>query len=473
MNMLMNTHTEIGNGSGFRVDHIDLTAQPGYREAMLKKGLSFLEEGRRHWLALSSFRTERIRNKNYTFGRQWNDMITVNGCRMTEHDYIISEGNIPLKNNLIRRIVRNVLGVFRLRLSEKMETWDKTLQSIAARNSLYELYSRTMEEFLISGMAVHRIGCGVRNGCRGVTCRQVSPDSFFFDTASRDIRGDDLSLVGQFHEIGFTEYCDSFIRTRSGYEKAAYLWNGKSGIRIMELWRREMVPRRLVHDRTRGVVIKVDEQVWQKSRRLRGMPSKWFLDDVWRYYFIGMDGTILREGDSPYPHGSHPYEFKCYPFLDGETHSFVADIIDQQRYTNRLITMYDWIMRASAKGVLLMPEGAVDPENMQDVADQWSRFNGVIVYRPKAGQPDPRQVSGNATNIGIGELLDIQLKMLEDVSGVNGALQGNLSGSSISGTLYNQQTRNALTSLSDILDTFASFISSSNEKQLSLSPLFP
>ena len=113
---------------------------------------------------------------------------------------------------------------------------------------------------------------------------------------------------------------------------------------------------------------------------------------------------------------------KAYPFFDGEIHSFVNDMIDQQRYANRLITLYDWVMRASAKGVLLLPEGSVEPENLREVADQWSRFNGVIVYKPKAGVPDPRQVSGNAANIGITELLDIQLKMLEDVSGVNGAL---------------------------------------------------
>ena len=90
--------------------------------------------------------------------------------------------------------------------------------------------------------------------------------------------------------------------------------------------------------------------------------------------------------------------------------------------------------------------------------------------RPKAGQPDPRQVSGNATNIGISELLDIQLKMLEDISGVNGALQGNVTGNSISGTLYNQQTQNALTSLSDILDTFASFIAATTLKIQTLLP---
>lgn len=434
------------------------------------RGSLLLREGTAQWQALSAFRAERCRNKNYTFGRQWSDMITVDGCRMSEYDYIVSEGNIPLKNNLIRRIVRNVLGVFRSRLSEKMASWDAGLRESAAENSLYELYARTMEEFLISGIAVHRIGSVRKNGKVSPVCRQVSPDTFFFDTSSRDIRGEDLSFIGQFHEINFTEYCNAFVSTRHDYEEAAGIFRDRGKIRIMELWRRERVPRRLIHDMDNGRVLKTDEHVWRHNRQLQKMPSRWILDDVWRYYFIDTDGNILREGDSPYPHKCHPYEFKCYPFLDGEIHSFVADIIDQQRYTNRLITMYDWIMRASAKGVLLMPEGAVDPENMQDVADQWSRFNGVIVYRPKAGQPDPRQVSGNATNIGISELLDIQLKMLEDISGVNGALQGNVTGNSISGTLYNQQTQNALTSLSDILDTFASFIAATTLKIQTLLP---
>ncbi len=45
-------------------------------------------------------------------------------------------------------------------------------------------------------------------------------------------------------------------------------------------------------------------------------------------------------------------------------------MIDQQRYANRLITLYDWVMRASAKGVLLLPEGSVEPENLREVADQ-------------------------------------------------------------------------------------------------------
>ena len=64
--------------------------------------------------------------------------------------------------------------------------------------------------------------------------------------------------------------------------------------------------------------------------------AKWFMDDYWYYYFLTPFGDILKEGETPYEHKSHPYVFKAYPYIDGEIHSFVNDVIDQQRYTNRL-----------------------------------------------------------------------------------------------------------------------------------------
>lgn len=418
-----------------------------------------LREAMGCWERLSAFRRERERNKNYAFGRQWNDMITVNGQRVTEHDYIVSEGNIPLQNNLIRRILRNVIGVFRSRLKERMEKWDTEAREYSARNRLPELFARTMEEFLISGLAVHRKWTGVRNGKAATWIDHVSPGSFFFDSSSRDMRGWDVQIVGQIHDATFGEWCDAFVATEADYQSLMMRRDamGPAALRVVEVWRHERRPRRLVHDVAAGVVRVVEEERWLADKSLRKFPSRWFVDDVWRYYFIDMEGRILRQGDSPLPSG-HPYVFKAYPFLDGEIHSFVNDIIDQQRYANRLITLYDWVMRASAKGVLLIPEGSVDADQLQDVADQWSRFNGVIVYRPKVGEPDPKQVSANTANIGIGELLNIQLKMLEDVSGVNGALQGNVAGSSVSGTLYSQQTQNSLVSLSDIIESFFEFV---------------
>ena len=82
-------------------------------------------------------------------------------------------------------------------------------------------------------------------------------------------------------------------------------------------------------------------------------------------------------------------------------------------------------MRASAKGVLLMPEDCLpDGVSMEDIAESWAEFNGVIVYKPSPSRQIPQQVANNSTNIGITELLNLQLKFFEDISGVNGALQG-------------------------------------------------
>ena len=426
-----------------------------------------LSEANECWNSLAEFRRKRNRCRDYTFGRQWNDIIEINGRRMTEYEYILSEGNVPLKNNLIRRIVRNVLGVFRKELVNILKDMPSELTAITEENELPELYCRTLEEFLISGLAVHRKFIGVRQGQTGVHTVNVSPSSFFFSTSARDSRGLDIDLVGQKHEVSFGEWCACFTPNPESFYKAKrFFENGERKIRITEIWKRELRPRYILHDKNRGKLLKREPD--SVSAMEIEMPRKWILDDVWRYYFLTDDGHVITEGDSPYLHGKHPFVFKGYPFLDGEIHSFVADMIDQQRYTNRLITLYDWVIRASAKGVLMIPKGAVDPSDLQNVANQWGRFNGVILYNSQPGIPDPHQVSGNAANVGISELLEIQMKMMEDVSGVNGALRGNLSSKSTSGTLYDRQTENAMNSLSDILGTFSAFIKDCTKTDLSL-----
>ncbi len=486
-----------------------------------------LLRAQRHWDALEKFRNDRDRCKRYTYGRQWGDTVCVDGSSMTEEEYIRRQGNIPLKNNLIRRIVRNVLGVFRNQYSppedslpdsvppHKRDTLCNELGRISALNDLEELYSRTMEEFLISGLAVHRKWFGWRNGKCDCWTDYVQPDYFFIDTDMRDFRGWDASIVGELHDIGFDELVCRLATKESDFERLRRIYNdlhsphrsgdiqnpfgselpscsfyypsSPSRCRVIEIWDRRSVPMLRVHDTRDGSLRKMPAKEGEKyisaenERRVResgnpGFPKreprllkgKWFLEERWHYSFLSPAGDILAEGDSPYPHGSHPYIFKAYPFIDGEIHSFVSDLIDQQRYINRLVTLYDWIMRASAKGVLLFPEGSL-PEgvDIDDISSEWSRFNGVILFRPKPGVPLPQQISGNAANVGITELLNVQLKMMEDVSGVNSALQGKLDSGAVSGTLYNQQTRHALTGLLDILQSFNTFIRDGMEKDLS------
>ncbi len=451
-----------------------------------KFDLELLERAETCFGGLREFREERERCKRFTYGDQWGDFMEDRGVRIRESEYLASQGNMPLKNNLIRRLVRNVLGVYRNRWQKpRCNTGDmvesrllnRKLEAYMQENRLEELYARTMEEFLIGGLAVHKKWYGHRGGSLGCRTDMVSPEGFFFDTSCRDFRGFDMNIVGEMHEVSFDDVLCEFGDTEEDEDMLRRIYGVARGdernvsCRVCEVWHRERRKIAYEQDLSKGSLRRVKakevssqsyasesdnlkDKNWgndKKERRVR--------EEVWCYSFIAPGGRVLAEGDSPYMHGSHPYVMKAYPFIDSEIHSFVSDIIDQQKLTNRLITMYDWILRASAKGVLLFPEGSF-PEgvDINDVAEEWGRFNGVIVYKPRVGVPLPQQVSSRSADIGITELLEIQMKMMEDISGVNGALQGKLESNSMSGTLYDQQTRNSLTALADLLKSFDDFI---------------
>lgn len=472
-----------------------------------------------YWSNMDDFRRERERNKRYTYGDQWDDTITVDGCRMTEGEYIQKQGNVPLKNNLIRRLVRNVIGVYRSQSKEPVcnardrdeqklgETMSTVMQYNMQLNRMNELYARTMEEYMVGAFVVHRKWYGWRNDKLDCWTDYVNPNRFFVDTNMRDFRGWDVTCCGEIHDISFGDLLGQFAQTPSDYERLANIYRAANNMRgfvsarasfgvsthrkdidfllntdeslcrVIEVWRKETKPRYRCHDYNNGDVFKIDvndkkalvddvnqqrlEQGLSLGMAKEDIPlvkAEWFVDSYWYYYYLTPFGDILAEGETPYTHKSHPYVFKAYPFIDGEIHSFVSDVIDQQRYANRLVTMYDWIMRASAKGVLLVPDECLGDQSPEDFADAWTRFNGVVLYHAKPGVPAPTQVANNSTNIGISELLNLQLKFFEDISGVHGALQGRQGTTGTSGTLYAQQAQNATTSLLDLLDSFSQFV---------------
>lgn len=449
--------------------------------------MDLLMQAQTCWQSWGEFRRDRVRNKRFTYGDQWSDLVEVDGVLRSEEEVLTGNGRMPLKNNLIRRLVRNVLGVFRDRYreptcvardpAESLDalTMEKLLRCNADVNRLAELYARTMEEFLISGLVVHKKWYGRKGSRTDCWTDFVQPDRFFLDISGRDFRGWDTGLVGQVHSLSPEVLLSSFASSPADVAKLRDIYGdpdtriGGERHDVYEIWCRENVESYQCHDPVTGRCARVDADGYRQlvapenRRRSRGgqppLRTRWMLDEVWRWYFLAPDGEVLAHGDSPYRHGSHPYVFKAYPFIDGEIHSFVADIIDQQKFTNRLISMYDWILQSSAKGVLLLPEGCVpDDLRLQEIRDEWSRFNGVIVYKPTMSGKTPEQVTSNSADTGITDLLNIQTKMMEDISGVNGALQGKLDSGSMSGTLYNQQTRNSLTALSDLLMCFDDFI---------------
>lgn len=485
------------------------------------RAMDVLMEAKRHWDGMRKFRDDSERNHRYCFGEQWKDIIVVDGQRMTEENYIRQQGQVPLKNNLIRRLVRSVLGAYRGQDKEPTcKARDRDEQRLGEALSIVLQYNmqlnrsnglvmaRSFEEYLISGLVVHRKWYGWNSNLSRADCwtSYVAPNNFFVDNNMRDFRGWDVGIIGEIHDIEFGELLTQFAKSAEDHKRLSDIYHNcrdrrslvwyfnefgfqhadredflytedPSRCRVIEVWRKEQKPRYRCHDYNTGEIFKVDIADYDalvgsvNKNRLRlaaqaGIPTEevplieaeWFIDSYWYYYFLSPMGDILDEGETPYEHKSHPYVFTAYPYINGEIHSFVSDVIDQQRYVNRLITMYDWIMRASAKGVLLVPEDCLGDHNISEIADEWSRFNGVIALKIKPGAPVPQQIAANATNIGINELLSLQLKFFEDISGVHGAVQGRAGNSGESGALYAQQAQNATTSLLDLFDSFSGFV---------------
>ena len=388
------------------------------------RAFDVLWEAQNYWLAMETFRQDRERNKNYTYGKQWDDYICVDGKRIKEGDYIMSQGNVPLKNNLIRRIVQAVLGVYRSQAKEPTctardrdeqkygETMSTVLQCNMQLNSITEINARCMEEFLISGFVVQRKWYGWRDDKLDCWTDYVQPNNFFIDNNMRDFRGWDVSCVGELHDISFESLCERFAHNADDYSRLAKIYRLASDknvvastydsfgyplqgyydflvpydatrCRVIEIWRRESKLRYRCHDVNSGDVFKIEIDDFEEfvgsvnrerlqTAREIGMDEsdvplikyEWFMDSYWYYYYLTPFGDILDEGETPYEHKSHPYVFKAYPFIDGEIHSFVSNVIDQQRYTNRLITMYDWIMRMTGLCVQVLKVYFCSPKNV-------------------------------------------------------------------------------------------------------------
>lgn len=290
------------------------------------------------------------------------------------------------------------------RLGETMST---ILQCNRQKNRMDEIDARTMEEFLISGLIVHRKSYGWRRGEEDCWTDYVQPNNLFIDNNMRDFRGWDVSCIGEIHDVTFGELCEQFAQEPADFERLKDIYSKATNrqslqltatkfgygdlqtldflvprdgnmCRVIEVWRKEQKPRYRCHDYLNGDIYKVDPEDFddlvskENARRLElarscGMEddetplikAEWFMDDYWYFYYLSPFGDILREGETPFEHGSHPYVFKAYPFLDGEIHSFVADVIDQQRYTNRLITLYDWVIRPRLRACCSCPKTAL------------------------------------------------------------------------------------------------------------------
>ncbi len=422
-----------------------------------------LKQAYRAWSSAGELRSRRNRYKRYTYGDQWSDMVTDGRGRVVaEGELLAASGKHPMINNLIRQLVKTVVGRYRSIVSEEGRYTDP----ISVRNSLGELDSRLLEEFLISGTAVQRIVREERFGSDGVWVDNVDMPLFFVNRF-KDPRGWDINLVGQLHDLSFPEVVRRF--------------GGGSGVRAEYL-------RRLFSEIDSGGSFAAETlgepggdvsfftpssagfcrvaEVWTLDGHLqeRAQDDSVGVEMGWRCRWFAPDGTLLDSYDSPYGHGSHPYVVKFYPLTDGEVHSFVEDVIEQQRSINRLIVLIDKIMATSAKGVLLFPaDQMVEGMGWEEITQRWAQADGVIPITGR-GEHLPQQVMTNPGASGAYQFLQLQMKLFDDIAGVGDALLGRTVQTARGVEMLDRQISNATIALADIYESFGSFVRSRDDK---------
>jgi len=454
----------------------------------MEKQTEYLDMAYEAWLAADDLRSRRQRFKRYTYGRQWSDMVRhPDGRIMEEGQMMALNGRQPQTNNMIRQLVKCVIGNFRNTLDTQKR--DARLSETAGRNSLDELDCRMLEEFLISGCAIQRVVNEHRMGGGGVWIDNVSPEQFFVNRFT-DPRGLDIELAGMLHSMSLREVLMRFgrsdametrrlseifrrqpdnlpPRTADGDTMTSFFEAPGHRCRVIELWTLESRNIIKCHDTERAGYFILPESRCSDLDKLNaarlkdGRPAICTVRRTtmrWHCRFLSADGYLLDEFDSPYSHGRHPFAVKFYPLTDGEVHSFVEDIIDQQRNINRLTTVIDHVLSTSAKGVLLFPMDQ-KPESLtwEDIGRKWAACDGIIPYQRGYGDGEPKQIISSGEQSGAYHLLSMQMQFLQQISGVSRALQGQTPESYTSAAMYEAQMRHSSTAILDLLDSFNAF----------------
>ena len=389
------------------------------------------------WASRSKIFSTRQRLKRYTYGDQWGDMISNDdGAMMIESSVIKMNGRRPITNNLIRRLIKTIVGRYRDMATEN--GWYDTANAEASL--LEELDSRLLEEFLISGMAIQRVGDDNPLQPDSGTVTNVNPEAFFCNDF-RDPRGYDIDLAGMLHDMSPAEILLRFPgKTEDERRKVQnFLAAGRSAEITCSSASRQF----LVAAPGRHRVVEVWTRELTRARKVK-----------WRVRWFTGDGMLLDSYDSPWRHGGHPFAVKFYPLTDGEIHSFVEDIIDQQRYINRLIVLIDSILKTSAKGVLLFPTPQLTPGfPLEKVKEAWAKPGGVIEISGRSNIL-PQQLSASGGDTAAYRLLEMELNLFDRTSGVGSALTGTAAADSAGLGHYRAQVESATIALADVFRTF-------------------
>ena len=492
--------------------------------------LTLLWRCARDWDAMDYLRKEHSRNLRYKNGDQWSDTVPDpdHPHRTIREDALISRsGKVPLKHNYIQQYIRNIHGQLlssptqtvvyaRSRDDQPLgEMLTNALQACHQLNRIRKIDINVVEELCLTGIACAKVRYGywsTKNRTDG-KIDLVNINRLFFNADIEDPRLTDIRRIGELHDYTFDDLVRNFATCREDvqalreiygichdhtklenlYENHAsrlqnlnFLYTNDLGkYRVIEVWERLGRWVLYIHDYADGTEEIYTELTMQEveainaSRIEQGMAAGIAPDTVkliyareqyeyyWRVKFLTPNGYCIKETESPYAHEEHPYVLAAMPVIDGRFKAVLSDVIDIQRYINRLLTLLDFIIGASAKGLLMVPQECIpDDMDIQDFAREYVKTNGVILIKKGAYDKLPKQISMNGTNIGAWEMFAQEMNIMQQISGLNGAVQGQVPRANTPSSLYAQQAQNSMMNFVVLFENYNMFCEERDEKLL-------
>ena len=450
-----------------------------------------------------------------------------------EEDYIRRQGKVPLKYNIMNKSKKSIVGLYRQNKGEPVaiahdrdeqklgEMMTIAMQYVCDINKVPELNARLLESAFCTGLFVR--SCYFRHNSErqmsDVDIQNENPFMIFFNSDVQDHLMRDITTVGAIRDLSMNElvsafakteaeakalvdeyrdvlnqkvtFLDAFDKNRHGTESDFLVTKDKTKCRVIEVWNKESERCYYVHDRAKGTeyyapLTDKASFLAENERRKAEMVSlgysednasliefEWFVRKFWYFRYLTPTGRCISEGESPFEHGSHPFTIGAYPLLNGEIYSPAEELIDIQRGINRRLSQIDFLIQNSAKGVLMCPVDAVpDDMSYKQFAQEYTRNGGVLFYKAKAGIDMPKQITSASVSAGELEVVKLYMQLNDEISGINGALQGQKPTSNTPAARYAQEAQNSSINIEDFIGWFNSCVRDSNYKMMQVMQQF-
>lgn len=499
---------------------------------MFRKMQELLDKFSRDYSSLRWLRDYRARCVRYYFGRQLEDVIpNPNGCgNITEEEYMMQQGISPMSMNVIRKQGKSFIGIYRKSKKGPMaisrdrehqkegEMMTVALEYVYQNRFVEEINARGYEEAVLSSIPCFRVGYDwdSRRKMSDVKVNLSDINRMAWDDNTSGLYFENISRIGYLHDMTIGDVLSRFAHSPRDKQAIEEIYKscrqqfGSSNqqfqkddrkrhlsfyepldpdmCRVIEIWQKEPTECWACHDTAKGETWTVplsDEEGLIAENRRRQMEMmeaggaaenaalieyEYRVDEKWVARYLTPNAYVLKEEEEPYWHGSHPWAIGAFPLVDGEIHSTVDDAINPQRMVNRLMMRNEFLRMNDAKGITLVNKRILDRTgiDLNSIAKQLSSPNAVVAMEWEPGEEPLHQYNGSSTNSNDVHMLDLYLKLMDDVTGSHEAMRGESPNSSTPASLYAQEADNATNNIADLMEWYNGLILERDYKIMSV-----